>query len=482
MNNQKNKVTMVFALFLLLGVAIWYVGVLGKTDKVYKKLSEIDGVISVERTEMDKVYGSCIKSKYVVTFSQPVDWDNPEAGTFPQRVEIGLSDKADVNFLELDGYAFDAGLMKTDYVGELVEMYKGNYIHVEHRFFGASSPDDLSYDETRYWENLTCENSAKDYHNIYSKLKSFLGDKWICHGASYGGLLTNVYAAYYPDDMNLYISSVAPCANGLEDRRFYDFIYTKIGDDAFGAQEGARLRSLVTQLQVDLIRNKKDLLPSYTDAIDKTGMRFRQSADTEILYDLNVLETAAAVWQYDQPFEELEQILSLPDDTNENHIRKVKAEFDLMISLQNPKDWSPDMFAWPYYVSAEMEIGNYYYDFSYLRKAIDDPEVLDNLSVTTDMEKTILRDTVFTREQNDSLTFKKGFREGLISMLKDTRARIVMIYGATDPWIALRLPDIENENINMFIHPSMSHSESISSFDEDTKNEITGIIDKSLKK
>ena len=88
MNNQRDKVTTIFALFILLGVAIWYMGVLAKTDKTYNKLSAIDGVISVEKTDMTKVYGSCIKSKYVVTFSQPIDWNNPRLE--PSRRELKL--------------------------------------------------------------------------------------------------------------------------------------------------------------------------------------------------------------------------------------------------------------------------------------------------------------------------------------------------------------------------------------------------------
>lgn len=482
MPNKKDNVTAVFALFLLFGLAAWYIGVLAKTDRMYKKLSSIDGVISVEKVDLEKKYGSSISSKYLVTFSQPIDWNNPEAGSFPQRVEIGITEKANVNIFETDGYAFNAGLMTTDYAPELVDMYKANYVHVERRFFGASCPGDLSYDEVKHWEYLTCENSVNDYHSIFTKLKPVLGNKWISFGTDRGGLLTNVYASRYPKDMNLYVSYVAPCANGITDKRFYDFIYNKIGDDAFGEDEASRLRSLVMRFQTELIVNKKELMPSYIDAIDKTGMRFRQNEVPDVLFDLNVLESAAMIWKYSQPFDELKEIIRMPDGTEEEHKAKIQAEFEMMIKLQSPSDWSPDISSWPDYVSAAQETGQYYYDFSYLRDAIDDPDVLEAMSVSRNMEASILWDTVFTQEQRDAFRFTDGFYDGLLSSLKETDAKMLMIYGATDPWISLRLLETGNENIKVYVHPTLPHTASIESFPDETKNEIQQVINSCISK
>ncbi len=482
MNNKRGSITSIFIFFIFLGVAVWYFGVLAKTDWNYKRLSRLDGVISVEKIDMEKRFNSCIESKYLVTFEQPLDWENPDVGTFPQRVEIGFADKASVNFLETDGYSLNADRLKTDHVYELVDMYSGNYVHIEHRFFGASCPDDLSYDEVKYWEYLTCENSANDYHNIYNKLKPLLGDKWVGYGFSNGGLMTDAYASFFPNDMNLYVSYSAPCADGIADKRFYDFIYNRIGDDSFGSQEGQRLRSLVTQFQVELIKNKDELMSFYIDAIDKTGMRFRQDAQPEVLYDLNVLESAVMIWQYGQPFDELQKVVEMADGTDEEHEEKIHAEFDMMISLQSPGDWSPDFFGWPYYVTGATEIGQYYYDFSYLRDAIKDPEVLEQLTVTPDMELNLLWDTVFTREQRDAFRFKKGFRDELISSLKETDARMIMLSGATDPWFSVRVPETGNENIKEFVHPTSPHIPSIRNYSEEVQKEIQEIIDSSISK
>ncbi len=476
MREQRDKVVGFGILILIIGAIAWYFGA-SRSDEIYRRLQAIEGVTKVEKVEMDKRYESCLKDKYLVTFTQPVDWDNPEAGTFSQRVEIGITDRADVNFLETEGYSLKADLIETNYVSELVNMYRGNYIHVEHRFFGASSPDNLSYDETGFWEYLTLENAARDYHNIYTKLAPLLGDKWVGYGYSFGGLMTNAYAQYFPEDMNVYVPFVAPCADSLSDKRFYEFVYTKVGDAAFGAKEGERLRNLVTQFQVELMKHKEELLPSYIEAIDKTGMRFRFSARPEVLYDLNVLEFATMVWQYNQPFDEIERILAMPDDTEEAGKSKLDAEFELLISLQSPMDWSPDMYAWPYYVAAAQEVGNYYYDFSYLRNALKREGALGALTVTEDMEENLLWDTVFTEEQKSAFTYDSKAHDELVAALKVTEAKMVMIFGATDPWISVRIPDPGNENIKTYVHPTLPHVVNIADFGEDTQKEIRDYID-----
>ena len=68
-------------------------------------LSELDGVTSVEPidTTDSKVYSE----KYLVTFEQPLDHKDPAAGTFPQRVEVGIVDGATANIMEVDGYLLD---------------------------------------------------------------------------------------------------------------------------------------------------------------------------------------------------------------------------------------------------------------------------------------------------------------------------------------------------------------------------------------
>ena len=113
-------------------------------------LAALDGVKSVDPVDVSgsQVYAE----KYVVTFEQPLDHKNPSAGTFPQRVEVGIVKDAKTNVMETDGYLLFDEAIAMDDAHELCSMLSGNYIHVEHRFFGQSRPASLSNDGTDGWQ------------------------------------------------------------------------------------------------------------------------------------------------------------------------------------------------------------------------------------------------------------------------------------------------------------------------------------------
>ncbi len=451
-------------------------------ETVAGRLAGIDGVLKVEKVDMEPSESGYIKEKYCVTFSHPLDWKHPDAGHFPQRVVVGLADNAAVNFLITDGYILRDSSMKMDHIPriDVINIYKGNSVWVEHRFFGESRPDDLTFDDTKYWEYFTCENSVSDYHDIYTKLAAVLGDRWISTGRSFGGLLTNVYASRYPEDMRAYVSYVAPCSRGPGEERFCDFLYTEIGNSAFGEAEAARLRSMITALQVNLLKNKEVLLPRYREAMEEHGRTYREYAAPDIVYDINVLEFCVQCWQQGIQPDKIEALYSMPEETGEEQLAKASAVFSYMLSVQDPDDWSSNSVIWPYYIAAKTEIGQYHYDFSYLRKALEEAGVENRLSITEDMEKTLLWNVVFTDDQKEGFQYKRDFRGELVDSIEKTKAKIVMIYGGADPWYSIHIPEVDNENIRTFVHPARSHRVQINEFPGDTRNEIMAAIDEAL--
>ena len=446
-----------------------------------EKLLQADGVISVEEIPLADS-AQFFNEKYMVVFDQPLDWSNPEAGSFPQRVEIGLRDEAPVTALETNGYSLrdkypgaEEGLagFGTDDAPEAAQLFGANYVNVEHRFFGESRPEDMSNADTRYWEYHTAENAANDYHRIYLALAPVLGDDWIATGTSRGGQMTNVYAYYYPEDMLVYIPYVAPCSEGWEDPRFYEFVYTKIGDDAFGPEEAAQMRDLLTAFQVDLLKYKEILLPGYEMfALQQLGCEFQEGAAIDQIYDVNVLESVVQFWQYQMmDFDTFREVLEMPETSPEEQQAKMQAEFSLMLQLQTPMDWSVNFFAWPYYVNAATTYGQYHYDFSYLREALKEAGVEDTLSVTEEMEGDLPWSLVFTEEQRAAFTYDGAFAEALAASVDTTPAKILMVFGATDPWFSLRIPETDNPNVAVFVHPTAPHSARISALPEDMRNE-----------
>ena len=242
---KKNKVTkkkkiilsVILTVLLLpiviLGIIIYTKGYSHNTERI-AQLKSLDGVTDVKAVFNINMH--VFAEKYMVTFEQPLDWNDPSKGTFPQRVEVSINRNPRINVMETNGYCLNDKLSKFAFlmasVQETVYLFDGNYINVEQRFFGDSRPSDMSNESTEYWEYLTSENSANDYHKIYTELSSVLGEKWIAQGTSRGGLMCNTFGYYFPDDMSVYLAYVAPCSEGLdEDKRFYDFVYNEIEDE-----------------------------------------------------------------------------------------------------------------------------------------------------------------------------------------------------------------------------------------------------------
>ena len=448
------------------------------------KLENLDGVIKVEKITLDES-ATFFSEKYLVTFEQSLDWSNPEKGTFPQRVLLGIREGASVNVLETYGYCLpdkttgDENVLKMDLgIADLVTTLGGNMIMVESRFSGDSRPEGMTNDDLTYWEYLTAENAANDYHRIYQSLSPLMGDVWAGTGSSRGGLNTNVYAYFFPEDMKVYVPYVAPCANSMKDDRMYKYVYTEIGNSAYGEEQAKEMRDCVTAFQVELMRKKDLLLPKLEAYIESAGLTYRDGVTTERLYDLSVLEFSLVFWQYQMfKFSDLDLVLNLPEETEEQCEQKLSIMFTILTNVQKPDDYATKGVGWPYYVNTATTYGQYYYDFSYLREALKEAGLEDKLSVTEDMQETFIQDTVFTEEQKAAFTYDGSFYEALTESIDTTTAKHLMIYGGTDPWYSVRIKDSDNPNVKIYVHPTGNHTTPISSMPEEMKEEIMDTLE-----
>ncbi|MBQ6639350.1 MAG: hypothetical protein IJH82_12010 [Lachnospiraceae bacterium] len=483
-STKKKKVILIIALVVIL-IPLVIVGALAL--RIYRQgyahnkeriaeLEALEGVKEVKEMWSTPQY----KEKYMVIFEQPLDWSDPSKGTFPQRVEVLININPRINVMETEGYCLNDKMSKfVDLMSaqqETVSMFDGNYIDVEQRFFGDSRPADMDNEGTEYWEYLTSENSANDYHKIYTELSKVLGDKWIAEGTSRGGLMCNVYGYYFPDDMDVYVAYVAPCSDGLDDDRFYSFVNTEIGETAYGAEEAKRRRDLVTRFQVEAMRYKEDNLPKFEKTLKKNS--YVEGVSSGVLYDLVVLDAGVQFWQYGHDIEKISKVMDMPENSKKEIKKKQKAAYKLLLSLQKPVDWATDFAAYPYYVGAAKEYGQYHYDFSFLRKALEEEGLGDALSVTEEMEENFLYDVVFNEEQRKEFSYDGSFRESLVESMSVTNAKHMMIFGGTDPWISVGLiPDeTANENIKYFINPNYPHTSKMSNLPDDSRKEAFEIM------
>ena len=189
------KLSVWFASMILVGAMMLVFGACCAEGSDWQdRLSQVEGVTRVEAIPLDPS-AQFFEEKYLVVFEQPLDWNDPDAGSFPQRVEIGLRKDAPFAVMETNGYTLrdkypgvQEGLAELgkDDAPEMGRLLSANYVNVEHRFFGDSRPADMSNTDTRYWEYHTAENAAGDYHRIYQALSPLLGDAWVATGSRAG--------------------------------------------------------------------------------------------------------------------------------------------------------------------------------------------------------------------------------------------------------------------------------------------------------
>ena len=451
-------------------------------------LAALDGVTGVEAIDISG--SQQYTEKYIVTFEQPLDHKDPSAGTFPQRVEVGIVDGARMNVLKIDGYRLFDKKITTDDASELCTRFSGNFIHVEHRFFGESRPDGMSNDSTENWQYMTSENAAADYHRIYTELSKVFDGPWAATGTSRGGEVCTSYAYYYPEDMGLYVPYVGPFSSGREDPRFYEFVYTKIGDEKYGAEKAKEYRDLVSSFQVELMKNKDALAPALKQLVEQKGAVYRENVTDGMLFDLAVAELAVQEWQINQEessdstvdisFEGMKEVLSMPEGTDDEKSAKQDAELQLLYTLASPSDWSTNFFGWPYYVGAATQYGQYHYDFSYLREACEAAGLGDVLTVKPEDEEGFLFKMVFTPEQQKAFAYDGTFYEGVTKWVDTTPTKIIFIYGDSDPWYSMRMHDTDNPNVKMYVSSTKPHNVQISDFDQATIEEIDEFASEAL--
>jgi len=101
---------------------------------------------------------------YVLQFTQPIDHDNPDLGTFQQEVSLLHRDeRANVPMIvATSGYSDSI----QDKPCELTKMLAANQVSIEHRYFGESRPSPAD------WTKLTIRQMADDEHRIISALRT----------------------------------------------------------------------------------------------------------------------------------------------------------------------------------------------------------------------------------------------------------------------------------------------------------------------
>ena len=103
------------------------------------------------------------------------------------------------------------------------------------------------------------------------------------------------------------------------------------------------------------------------------------------------------------------------------------------------------------------------------------------LAITEDMEDMFYYKMIMEPDIIDSFTFDSSFRNDLIDWSNNTSSNVILIYGGTDVWYPLRLPDVENrDNIHTFVAPSTPHTANIYKLDIQDQKEAQALINEAM--
>lgn len=419
---------------LLLQLALFLLpALLSAQTLLQDRLKAIPAVAEVKPLESE-----AFSEKYVTYFTQPLEHDHPEKGSFRQRVIVSHVGFDRPTVIVTEGYGA-AYALSPRYREELSELFDANMVFVEYRYFLESTP------EPRDWQYLTAENSADDLHAVRDALKQIYPGKWIATGISKGGQTAMLYRTFYPDDVDITVPYVGPLCYDVEDGRHEPFL-RRVGTE--------EERRKIENFQLEVLKRKAALLPRFEKHCAERHYRF--NAPVEEIYDYSVLEYSFALWQWGTPVDNIPGT-----DASDDEIYKH------FMAISEPSYFSKGGGNESFFVQAARELGYYGYDIRPFKQY---------LSIRS--SKDYLHRLMLPDDAKD-IRFDKTLSRKITKFLKKNDPKMVFIYGEIDPWSAAAVTWLDTdkkENVHIFVQPRGSHLARIQTLPEAMKREAIDII------
>ncbi|MBQ8099375.1 MAG: aminopeptidase [Bacteroidaceae bacterium] len=375
--------------------------------------------------------------KFVVKFTQPLSHQNPELGSFSQRVVVMHRSASRPTVIVTEGYSAGYALSPR-YLEELSYLFNTNVVFVEHRYFAESTPTPCD------WRYMTDRNAMDDLHDIVQAFRSALyPQKWISTGISKGGQTCMEFRAFYPEDVDVSVPYVGPLCYAVEDGRHEPFL----------RQNGTPAdRKRILDFQTEMLKRKAQLLPAFEAHCLKNHLRF--NLPMRDIYDYCVLEYSFAHFQWGTPTERIPS-LTAPDETL---LRE-------LLTIAGPEYFSPNKDFTPFFYQAAYELGYYGYDLRPFRG-------LTSIKST----RHYLRDVMLP----DSLKhtrYHKQLSRYVRRYLQKNDPKMLFIYGQIDPWTAAGVTWLKNkQQMRVYVQPGGSHLARIQNMPADLRKEILQVL------
>lgn len=392
-------------------------------SELYKQLQRINGITF---TKIDNVN---FNESYELMVPQLIDHNHPEAGQFKQRVFLFHTNFSAPMVFVTEGY-FAGYALDTSYNEELAGLLKSNLLVVEHRNFGKSIADTIT------WQTMTVEQAAADHHAIFELLKPIYQGKWIATGVSKGGQTSLYYKVFYPNDMDATVAYVAPLNFSLEDNRVTEHLLH------VGTKE---CRDKIFDFQLKILKHKKELLPMFISYCQAN--QFTLVLEPDVVFDYEVLEYPFGFWQYGTPCDSIP-----PDSATDSqllyHLVKVTTPFYYSVTGVN--------FFKPFFYQANYQLGYYGYNEEPFKDYLKLPDYSNSI----------------WGPANITVNYKPETMEQVRSFLQTKGNHIIYIYGEYDPWSATQVELTGQTDALKIIIEKGNHSACISQMNAGQKEAV----------
>jgi hypothetical protein len=404
------------AIFLLIFLLFVFSGLFcdggESANPLINKLKTIPGLSIIKILKPNLHFKQIIQ----LSITQPLDHQNPNAGTFQQTIFLSHVDQTAPTLFVPDGY----GAYKNR-VFELTAILKCNQVYAGHRFYYGSSPEKIN------WPLLTQKQAAADYHRIITALKPIYTGKWLSGSISKGGLECLFHRRHFPTDVTATIAYVAPAALSPHDPRLEEFILNTAGTP--------EARRAITTFQRAVLKKRRHIFPIIKKMCEKSGKTFPITYNQMLEY--HVLEYPFSYWQYsDGDTTKIPAPHSSPQELH-NHL----------LTILGPYTWYTNAAIkrrYPNVYESYTQIGYYRTITAHLKDLLK--SVPPNPS-----------DKDFA-PPNIPLHFDSQPMKDLLQWIKTKGTRIICLYGSRDPWTACAVTlDPKNDTI-LHIAPNQNHS------------------------
>jgi len=419
------KIKLIWALLI---VSLSFSNCSSQKLSVKERLEKLPNVISVDSLFMDTLF----TEQFDVYFKQLIDHENPNEGTFKQRVIVSNLDVDKPVVAVLEGYNIRHGRAV-----ELTRLLNSNQVNIEHRFFKNSRPDSVP------WDKLTIWQAATDQHKIIRSLQKIYKGNWLSTGVSKGGQATIFHRSFYPNDVKASVPYVAPVNYAREDERIYKFLETVDTDSA---------RKKIFEFQYLCFENFDSLQIIFKTKAKSKGWTFEMGFKRALEY--TILEYSFALWQYGGI-----PIHNIPDSTATE--RQLFEHLSRISSFTFFEDNAVEQYR-PFFWAALTEIGMYGYK-------------------TKPFEK-FLGDTVYTFDFTAPIGTKPVYSNKPLLKVKeflDNEANnMLFIVGGLDTWGATAYYPSGKNNLVTKVLEGAFHGVNIEDFSDKDRNEMIGLLEK----